>query len=373
MYILLLTYLVCLIIKYDFGENKTQFNLHYTLLLLLVIFMAGFSYRMGTDSVKYESEFDSYTSNLSNLFWEISDREFLQPLWTSLNVLVRSLSGSFTIMKLLIAAFVNSTIFWFLRKHSSYFFLSVLLYFLMIGWTINFEILRGAIAISFFLIGFDNLCCEKPSYKKYYLWCIPAMLFHTFAALLLLVPILLKIRPGKAFYIGLIVCAILSPLIITYANELLNMRLFYLVEGRVDTYVNGETFGSRSLNLNGMIYVFLFQILPLSYICMNSKNEDSKILAIAIAYIFVVILRIGLGILYRITDVFAILLIVTICNSLRDHKKSIFKLICLALFSVSLISPLLSDSAWPKYVPYTSIFNKRIIPERESLYYKNLL
>lgn len=373
MYIILLAYLIFLIIRYDFSENKIRFNFHYTILLLLVVFMAGFSYRMGSDTVKYEDAFDYFSGEISKLFSEISDREFLQPLWTSLNVIVRSLFDSFTVLKLLIAAFVNSTIFWFLRKHSSYFFLSILLYLLMIGWTINFEILRASIAISFFLIGFDKLCCERPSYLRYYLWCIPAILFHTFAFLLLFVPILFIIKPGRAVYVGLFVCAILSPLLITYLNDLMDVQLLYLIEGRMDSYLNAEAFGSRDLNLNGIIYVILFQILPLLYICINSKKENPKILSIAFAYILVVILRIGLGILYRITDVFTILLIVAICNSLKVQKNRLVKIICLAMFSVSVISPLLSDSTRPKYVPYTSIFNKQIIPEREVLYDEDLL
>lgn len=375
MYIILLTYLFYLIYHFDIhcGNKSNSFNKHYYILLFIVIGMAGFGYRMGYDTIKYENAFYGFSDSLAFMNKEIQYNETKEPLWVVLNVFFRSVFTEFYIMKLFIATFVNTTIFWFLRKHSKFFFSCILLYLLMLGWNFNFEILRASIAVAFFLIAFDSLCDETPNYKKYFLCIIPSLFVHWFAFLALLFPLLVNIKPNKLFLIILGLSIAVTPFLVVYSNQFLSSSFFgLLLNERIDTYVNSENWGESGLNLNGILFTLVTKVIPIIFICYQVKNkENSKIVSIALAFAIFSVLRIGLDIFYRITDYFSIITIIVIINYIYD--KSIVRVkqigwLMLSLFMFSILQPLFSYNNYIRYVPYTSIFTEEIVPEREQYY-----
>lgn len=383
MYILLFLYLAYLIYHYDRCCNvcRKSFNKHYYFLLIIIISMAGFSYRMGYDSIKYENSFNNYSYYSYEISKVLQFNETKEPLWIILNVLINKLFGDFTALKLLIAAFVNSTIFWFLRKYSLYFFTSILLYLLLLGWTLNFEILRASITIALFLIAFDKIIGERPNYIYYYLWLAPALLFHWFAFVALFFPLFTKITPGKKFIIALSVAILITPLLIQYGNQFLAFnQLSYFMDDRISTYLNSDNFGSIGLNYKGIFIVVLTRALPIILLCYLGKNFiDRKIISIGLIYSLFVILQVGLNILYRITDYFTIITVVVITNTLSNvrlinhSKKKLIVYFAIVLLSIYIARATFAENIILRYVPYTSIFDKTIVPEREKYYYDNII
>lgn len=375
MYIILLLYLLFIIVNNKRLKGNKSFDNHYFILLMMTILMAGLSYRMGYDTIKYEDSFYSrYSDNLNDIWKEIDYNGFKEPGWVALNVICRSIFGDFLFLKLIIAAFVNSVIFWFFKKHLSNPGLGVLLYFLFAGWNVNFEILRASIAIAFFLLAFDHLLGSKPRYFLFYLWFLPALLFHWFAFIMLLTPLLLLIKPNIYFLLITIVAAFLTPMIISIGQSL-NLDLINQMLGeRIDAYLTSDQYGDSGLNIKGVLFSVLTTTAPFVYFCYFHKNDiDKRVVSITLVYALITILRIGLEILYRITDYYIFVIIIllpSIILKLKQSKTRAIDFICILLITVSIVVNLTSDIVWKRYVPYTTVINKEIIHDREAVYYE---
>ncbi|MFK2015199.1 EpsG family protein [Bacteroides fragilis] len=89
-------------------------------------------------------------------------------------------------LQLLQAFIVNSIVLSFIRKYTKYKYTALLLYVLTVYLHYNIEIMREAIAISFFLLSIKYYINKK--WLKYYIVILGCILFHYSALFLLLLP-----------------------------------------------------------------------------------------------------------------------------------------------------------------------------------------
>lgn len=196
---------------YDYKGCRKDKLLWYNIMMIIFVVIAGFRYRLGIDTVNYEDEFYRETLyfsewNLSNIFLE-ADTDSGYLMYTSL---MKSLFGSWEVAQFLIALFVNVVVFRFLYKNTIYPFVAILLYFCSLYYDLNFETLRQALALSFFLLGYKYLMENK--YLKYYIFVILSILFHKVALLTLFFPFIKTLKVNVCTVVFLIFCFFLLKL-----------------------------------------------------------------------------------------------------------------------------------------------------------------
>ena len=385
-YLLLIIYILFLIKKYD---TKSHFDKsHYRILLVLFILMSGLSYRLGIDTVRYENTFDTAfnTSFDWNSIFSYEGSWSNEPLWVLLNWLVYNTVGEFWVLKLIVSCFVNITIFWFIRKHSDTPFTCVLLYFILgTFFQLNYQVLREAVAVSFFLIAFDKLISGKVGLIKYFIFLLPAILFHRFALVSFLFPLFVNFRYGKRYYISVLIVFLITPVFSYLMDSFLNIQFLNLVLGEsISGYKESIMYGITTRNIFGYITIALFSVIPLVLLLNNSKRD--QIQSLSLLYIIVLILRMSsLVILYRINNYLALPFIISFASSISNscYKKS-FALsrislmnsitpfvICLIIYMGTSIRQMVTSDEFVMYYPYSSIIDKSMDPDRESFYRGN--
>src|SRR5690606_2232463 len=131
-------------------------------------------------------ELFQYYPTLQELDFKSFDEE---PLWLILNAICKTIYDDFVLVQLVQSAIVNITVFWFINKYSPKPFLAILLYYVFQWWNFNFEVMREAIVVSFYLYALDALLSKK-GLKRYYLRIWPAVLIHTMGFITLLFPLI---------------------------------------------------------------------------------------------------------------------------------------------------------------------------------------
>ena len=369
-------YTLFLVYNYDIKKTKKGFQFHYVALLVICICVSGFSYRLGMDTVGYMYYFEhSVDGDLGYTLRNLADYRY-EPIPTLLFSIVKGLTGSFVVLQFVIAIFVNTVIFWFLRKHSPMVFFSIFIFFIYQYWNINFEIKRESIAISFFLIGIDHILKEKSSVKDYviyYIFSVLCILSHRFAFATLMYPLFKSINPSKTtvalfVMLSLIVYSGIIPLS-DYFGQLNTLTGVLGVERSFTNYLE------ESVNQGGAtIFGYVEGILIPAIILLRSEKTISKPLySFAIFYIFIMILQSQLFFFYRIGNYFCLFLYIAYAGFFRKtlaYKKE-SPLILLLIFVLTLaIYGKCQKENYIRYSPYSSIFTEETNTERELEYNK---
>ena len=149
-YLIVLIILLFFAIIYDFGTADSGRDISYYLILVGLICLSGFRYKVGGDTFMYMEEFPNLPdlSGLSNYETGVNKR---QPLWILFAAISKSISQEFYVLQIFHAIIVNTLIFRFIKENTKYIFTAVLFYFIGYYCYFNFEILRESLAISLFL------------------------------------------------------------------------------------------------------------------------------------------------------------------------------------------------------------------------------
>lgn len=347
------------------------------ILLTITCSVAGFSYRLGMDTVGYMFFFKDVETDIPYLTQHIFDYRY-EPVFMLFLSFCKNIWDDFTLVQIVIAMFVNTTIFWFLRKYSPCFFIAILFYFVMQYWNINFEIKRESITISLFLIAIDNLLVEnvgKKQYIRYYFICILMLFCHRFAFIAFFYPIFTKIKLNKITLIIISLLSIMAMLQINYIAGIMSrisiLSTFMQIQDALTGYLQSDRYGSGSGSIVGLVSSV---VIPLIIMYLVRSNVDKRIMGLAIGYILMKLVMFEIFIFYRLTNYLFLFMIIIFSYYAkfafqRKYNKGIYFSPLVGVFMLFLIGKFNKDQ-YIRYYPYNSIFVKENNKERESEYYK---
>lgn len=358
-------------------KTKIDNNL-YTFLCFLLILIAGLRYNLGIDTYRYTAEFESFP-RLNELSAQFIQDSRYQILWILFESTVKTVFNSMYMLQLLLAAFVNITVFWYVKKNSRKPYLIILFYFILFYFNLNMEILRESIAVCILLIGLDLL--KQKRYIRYYLFAIIGFLFHESGIVLLLTPILFLINFKNKFtyLVYIILFVISSNFVIQLVINSLSAVDNSIVEMKIDYFDVDLT--KRTLNtfiFQSIKYVFF----PLICFVFLYKYLDLYERKYILLYLFFSVLFIQSPIFYRLRDYFFIPYAVSFVNAVfripaTNNLHRPIKFLFIAIFLIiSLFREYYNPidiNGYQKYVnyyPYNSFFDEELPYERRMNYKK---
>lgn len=371
-YFIAIIYCLFLIYTYDIKKRKQGFSFHYYALLIYVICVVGFSYRLGMDSTGYATYFERMDTDLFYVLHHIDEYRY-EPLYVIIECIAKNIWDDFACLQLIVAIFVNGVIFWFLRKYSPMFFFSILIYFLFNFWNYNFEIKRESIAVSLFLIAINQMISRDitwKSYLRYLLFLVPVFFSHKFGFITIFFPFFFNLRISKRFYLFTIIFFITALVASAYFKDLLFTisKLLNIYGQEAGTgYLNSDVYGEGGVTMVGVLTGIILPILVLH--CAN-KECNPRIMSMSLFWVLIVILQSVIFIFYRLTNyLFPFVCISYACLFMRICKKeNKIKLYVILLLSVISLQVFLIShkNRYIRYYPYSSIFTKEINKDREA-------
>lgn len=397
LYVAVLVLTLFLSSRYDFHARQRGKLGWYIILLIIFILIAGLRYRIGVDTVRYDSQYRELPT-LSEFFTYNLSKTRFDPGYVFFNAIARSISDSFVAMQFLQAIYVNCIMFWFLKKYSSKIFLAIFFYAIILYLNFMCEVMRESCAVVTFLLGFPYFVQGK--WLKYYICAIISVLFHSSALITLVLPVLYIPIIRHIFSIGKRTPVIL--LFTFFVGVAVSTTLFRFIGENIEigsiqekalSYGKNDLSG-MVLNIFGILSVILRQVaLPLlSIMIVHNRNEFFKIrnkdyqpisFMVVFCLLFAV-LSIPIALCYRYNNYFAPFAIIVMANAAYskiyvNHRKikldNSFWSITLGCFIFlqlyGLIAPKKNQGGIAdinRYYPYSSVFTEEKDPDREELF-----
>lgn len=375
-YILIILLLIYLVDRYDIHESKLAKERWFKFVLVIFILLAGFRYRIGLDTTRYAYHFYHTYPDLSD--YTIDDFIFGNDiLYKLLNSLVRALGGKFYVVQLIQSAFVNTLVFYYLKRHSKYLFTCILLYFIWQYYGYNAEEMRAGMSIVICLFANDYIL-EKKWALGIFLYMVGCFFHSSTLIILLLCPILKYLKfniKGSILLIALFIASsALRPLIESfYSLFAFNATLY----GKMDNYIDDAYYMQSGLNILGLITSFALLAYPVYslYIVKKKDNCNSvlRLEPLLFMYIMFAIINLSIPIAYRFLHFYSVYFILFISELIvRVLKSGKNKLVTFFFVVVPLIvlmeMPFFSKDMSQRFIPYSSVFDKTVNPDREHVY-----
>lgn len=384
-YFFVIFVLLVLIFIYDYMGIKTAKTLCYNVMLMVLVSIAGFRYRLGIDTVVYE-EMYHYIPVISE--WTVNNI-FEEPI-TDIGYMIfvsifKTLFGSWEVVQFFIALFINVVVFRFLKKNVLYPFAAILFYFISVYYDMNFETLRQAMAVCCFLCGYSYM--KERKYIHYYLYVLLAISFHKVALIALLFPFVQYLRFN---FIALICCCV-SFFLVGYLNSRFSdfaviFQSLYLdsVSDKIMVYAESEKYGGLVFrSIVNFINIAIVRILPIYVLSVIDYKYNNKISnqhsAMLLLYVFASTMSVSVFIFYRVMQFFTLFAIVYFVNVLsvfqkHDVRKNVLIVYCVLMFAYSSLPRfwrISDETGLPFYVriyPYADVFTKEVDINRENEY-----
>ncbi len=354
--------------SYNFKEG--QFRRHagyFTIILCITVLVFGLRYRVGIDTIRYETIFNDIPT-LSKLNASVFSETAYAPLFVILVSLCKSVINDYVFFQFTHALIINLCLFRFFKERSVNPFASVFIYFIISCVYFNTEILRESLAISIFALNYKNL--EKKRWLKYYLLAIVSLGFHYSAIIIFFVPLLYRIKLKKKLFlyliIYLVVVRMLTGLIEAYIPV---VQLAARYSGYIDI--------KEVLDISVMYYVAIIVralLIPALLLFYNKRfpiEQNTANQSMLIVYCLVSLTGIVYPLLFdRLANYFVIFYIIYIANTIYALRiNHSIKYVVLVGVVMSFFFYLdLKDSMLYRYYPYHSIFDKHNEPKREMIY-----
>ncbi len=392
-YIILFIYLLYLTIKFDILGGKRYKMMHFYIIIVGLILISGFRYRLGTDTYAYMREFNEY-HDLFHMNMEDFSVWRYQPLWILLNSLARTVGG------FVLVQFVVSILHVWLwgsvirRLAPSLIFSSLLFYYIFDYATFNMEVMRESVAVSCFLMAL--LALDKGRIMRMSVYMLIAFLFHSFSLVvsvlfLLYFKFLSRRIILSVFFVmcTAIVCIVEKNFIIELiANYMVGTDAMY-VDAAID-YAQSDKYGETFLSWKGVLVVFISPIFYLITLFMVRKcyylyvNLEYRIFssAIILSSMFI-LLRYSLAIIDRMCNYFHVftflllaLLFRVLCERVEKCKQRVLVFMILISIPVFFACKQYSrkdglvdtERNYSRYYPYSSIFYKIEDCKREKIF-----
>ena len=402
LYIFILLLIFIGIYQYDYRHVDRGRLFYWILLLIIFICLAGFRYRMGTDSINYETTYERDIPTLDRLkLMDFYDLRYM-PGYILLASVSRTISNEFMLLQFIISTIINCVVFWFFWKNTKHVFFALLLYSIYQYFNLNTEVLREALAVCCFLLAWPFF--KDGKWILYYLMAILAFMFHISAAVMFLIPIFWIPGIRWAFQYGIrtyfiSICVILLSLLIgiLFYKFISVLAVTDSMAERTEAYSNNRL-GVGLINFAGLLsnivqYVF-YPLLAMYFIRkINPEKAKSKLIQktefMSILGIYSILFSTGVFIFTRYNNYFfffSILIISDFIFSLLPFKNKKVRfgfLTWIILFIPLIVLPFYSYynrnvnrdgtlKVYMMYYPYSHQFDKEMNIKREKLhlYYK---
>jgi hypothetical protein len=140
------------------------------------------------DTGTYRDGYIYLTNSTGSIFKNIDWSLGASPGFQLINTILKHLHFSSQSFLMFYSIVTNSIYLWFLKKHSTDFWLSIFLFWTMGVYTFTAAAIRQCVAIAFALIGIDRLLNGKK--KQFIFWILLATTFHSYAFVFLFIPFL---------------------------------------------------------------------------------------------------------------------------------------------------------------------------------------
>ena len=356
--------------------------------------VSGLAYNVGSDIVDYMNDYDDFA-----MFWrhhtflDIFDYGNRQPGWVLLNAVCAMICPNFLFIKLIIAIFVNLSVFRFIRKNTNFWFICLFIYAVTLYLNLNFNALRQALAVACFLWGYNYLIEKK--YIKYLLWAFGAFMFHSSALICLALPLLylIKINKWTLFLLGMTM--FFGTIYVLKRGDIDQIAFNFIMEMNLDgnlgenitmlgeRYTGDKAAKSSSMNLFGIILVLLNLCIILFVMLFNIKhnkrwlNINSTVLVL---YAMMVVLDFTIPVLFfRFMFYFQFIYFIALTDCLvllprryLSKFRYAFTVLLLAFYTIEPIKTLFAENEATglpllvQFYPYHSVIDHQIDPVRKA-------
>lgn len=365
-YLLIIVLILFCVSKYDY-KKLIDYRIFWFLCLFLT-FLSGFRFYLGADTMNYRDAFynSPILQAISKSFLESSR---FQPGWLYFQSFIKTYFEKFVFLQLIQSAFVNFTVFFFIKKYSPLPYLTVLFFFMMNYFEFDMEIMRESIAVSLGLWAFYT-------YEHLGKRILPLILvfaafqFHISALVLLSYPLLKLVGFGeKSFGISLIVCLLLPTLFTAIPNLDIYATMLF---GQQDDWMKDQyLIQSFNDSLNIFYYIkhtIAYVVIPYIIVYIIKDSYTIKITGFIYAFSYFQYLGMFSYAFYRFANYFVPFFWIGIAIGIMVIIKRYFKSLILPLLVIILIltytyrNVLLEYESdehrymYERYYPYKTVF-----------------
>lgn len=342
---------------FDLNKNKGS-QIVYCSLFVYLVLLIGLRFEVGGDTLVYMEDY-KWRSNLSE--WKFSWMDYYEPLYTLLCAFSKSIGENFVYFQILHAVILNSCLFYFISKNTEYRFSAIFFCFIYYYLYFSTEILRESLAIFIFVLNYKNL--EKGNWLKYYSGVCVAVLFHISAIVLILFPLVRKMKFNLIYFVVLLLSVFLFINIDVIFSVFMN---FSKISDKMSSYNDVLLVDGGVL---GVILTFLivcrFSLLPLLIYLWDKKvlKESPRYEGLVCFYTLL-----GIGAFFnttifeRLPNYITPLYFISLTNILVPclfRKATLSRKLVGAIVFCLIIIVYTSFPAriYMRYIPYYSVFN----------------
>ena len=318
-YLIIVCMLLVLAYRYDYKGYVKNKNLWENAVLLLMIFVVGLRYHIGSDTVVYEWNFNtSYTPYIDQFLKEWNEKG--QPLWWFVMSFCKTYFHSFVAVQFFHAIIYNFFLMKFIKRMTKWHFTALLIAFALIWFANSFEVLRESISAVIYMNALFLLYDKK--YLKYILMGVLASGFHSFAFIIfILTPFVVKLNYKSLLTVFVLVFVGIRFIDTTVINQALvafSSLMSDSVSDKMSLYIGQEN--SSIVSMLGLLRsIFLNLLLPILVLKYTDSSKDFYKKLLLLWMIFASMTT-KIPILYRFENYLTIIYVVLLVNMLYEHK-----------------------------------------------------
>ena len=351
-------------------DRRIRYERYYTIYFTCVmILLAGFKYRVGTDALLYEDLFNIYPD-----FDKITASYIIESRWAPLFIYIFSFFHTFFHDFIFFQFFHAAVLLFSLNLILNYYLKKpiwgVTLFFVSYYLYLTFDLYREGLAVAFFFIGY-YFYASKRNYILFFFFCFLAYNTHISSFFCFFLPLIENVKLNRRNFYYPIIIALLLSFIITSYPKLLNLVLPSSQISDLATHYLSRTQG-RGISISRIIYVCLLTYFLIYRNLDNNIVKEKKLIPLTYLYIIIATLDNSIPFIFRLNNYFFIFALIATCNLIeRDYYKKSNRNIIKTLFVILLFSSqrlsdeILNEVTYNAYNPYVTVFNPYKVSERE--------
>ena len=299
-YLLIIILLLYCIFKYDIHQDKKNKWNWYHFIMFLLILISGLGYRMGGDGMAYLAQYKFYSID-DGFGWDaLTCYPNRMPGWVLLVKICKCITEDYWLFKLVHATILNILIFASIKRLTNMVFTTLLFYFVLIYFDINFQILRQAISMGLFLYSIRYI--QDKRWLRYYLCILLAISFHEGAVICLLFPLFLIVKFDKK---SIVIFSSIVVIISIFGETIVMFLIDRIVP---DLLADKTTYYSKDIDSVGGVWILnlcLSVVIPAIYVYISRDEHGIKCVKIgALVYGIIYVMNFFFPILYRFSYYF---------------------------------------------------------------------